>query len=381
MPLKQGFSDGASAAFAVADLRAQIWQDDLSFVMFFAAPRFNREELAAAIAAAFPGIEVFGCTTAGEITRDGYREGTLTGVSFAGAEFKASVVVIPRLSDFGMETGGDIAHAALSGLGISAPSAKVVPSHVFSILLIDGMCKQEELVVASLNRFLDPIPLFGGSAGDGLDFGTTWVYAKGAFHGDAAVLALVQTSCPFSVFKFDHFLPTDKKMVVTEADSTRRLVTEINAERAAPAYARIVGLDAEQLSPLIFASYPVVVRVGGEYHVRAIQKVEEDGSLRFYCGIDEGLVLTVANGADMAKTLEAQLSGLEEQLGEIDIILGFDCILRRLEAEQKQKTREVSATLQRHKVVGFSTYGEQFKSMHVNQTFTGVAIGRPRVPA
>jgi hypothetical protein len=29
-------------------------------------------------------------------------------------------------------------------------------------------------------------------------------------------------------------------------------------------------------------------------------------------------------------------------------------------------------------VVGFSTYGEQFVGVHVNQTFTGVAVGRKR---
>jgi hypothetical protein len=29
-------------------------------------------------------------------------------------------------------------------------------------------------------------------------------------------------------------------------------------------------------------------------------------------------------------------------------------------------------------VVGFSTYGEQYRSMHVNQTFTGVAIGKAK---
>jgi len=28
-------------------------------------------------------------------------------------------------------------------------------------------------------------------------------------------------------------------------------------------------------------------------------------------------------------------------------------------------------------VIGFNTYGEQFNGMHINQTFTGVAIGRP----
>ena len=33
------------------------------------------------------------------------------------------------------------------------------------------------------------------------------------------------------------------------------------------------------------------------------------------------------------------------------------------------------AALERNNVIGFATYGEQFNAMHVNQTFTGVAIG------
>jgi hypothetical protein len=33
--------------------------------------------------------------------------------------------------------------------------------------------------------------------------------------------------------------------------------------------------------------------------------------------------------------------------------------------------------LQQHRVLGFSTYGEQLNSMHVNQTMTGVAIYPP----
>jgi hypothetical protein len=277
-----------------------------------------------------------------------------------------------------MENGEQIVHAALEGLGLGLPNARSWPKQTFAMLLIDGMSRREEVVVSSLNRFLDPVPLFGGSAGDGLKFGKTWVYASGQFYGDAAIFAVFHTTCPFKVFKLDHFHPTDRKMVVTEADSNARLVMEINAEPAAPAYARMVGLEEQELSPFIFAAYPVVVKIGGEYHVRSIQKVEPDGSLRFYCGIDAGLVLTVSRGEDIATNLSAKLEQIESSLGETEVILGFDCILRRLEAEQKQKTREVSAVLRKHKVVGFSTYGEQFKSMHVNQTFTGVAIGAPR---
>ncbi len=284
--------------------------------------------------------------------------------------------VISGLDRFRMETGSTVVQELLGDLGLGPLTARSVPGQVFGMLLIDGMSRQEEVVVSSVSRFLDPVPLFGGSAGDGLDFGVTWVFADGAFHTNAAVLALIETNHPFSVFKLDHFRPTHKKMVVTEADPARRIVMEINAEPAAPAYAKMLGLDERDLNPMTFAAYPVVVRVGGEYHVRSIQKAEEDGSLRFYCGIDEGLVLTVADGDDIARNLDQALTRLAAELGSVELILGFDCILRRLEAEQKQKTLIVSQVLKRHGVVGFNTYGEQYRSMHVNQTFTGVAIGR-----
>ncbi|MGE0009031.1 MAG: nitric oxide-sensing protein NosP [Parvibaculaceae bacterium] len=375
MPAKQGFSAAADPADAVRELFSQIDQPGLALVVFFASPSYDRASLANAIRALMAGIDVIGCTTAGEITCEGYRENTITGVSFGRADYKAGIRLIPDLNRFRMETGSHVVQELLTDLGLGPLTARSVPHQVFGMLLIDGLSRQEEVVVSAISRFLDPVPLFGGSAGDGLDFGTTWVFAGGVFHPNAAVLALIETNHPFSVFKLDHFHPTHRKMVVTEADPVRRLVMEINAEPAAPAYARMVGLDAHELSPMTFAAYPVVVRVGGEYHVRSIQKVEEDGSLRFYCGIDEGLVLTVASGDDIARNLDQALSRVAGELGSVDLILGFDCILRRLEAERKQKSLEVSQVLRRHGVVGFNTYGEQYRSMHVNQTFTGVAIG------
>jgi hypothetical protein len=375
MPARKGFSAAADAAQAVRELLHQVDQPDMALVVFFASPSYDRERMAQAIRTEMPGVEVIGCTTAGEITSEGYRENTLTGVSFGRSDYKASIRLIADLDRFRMEAGSLVVQELLTDLGLGPPTARSVPHQIFGMLLIDGLSRQEEVVVSSISRFLDTVPLFGGSAGDGLDFGATWVFANGAFHTNAAVLALIETNHPFNVFKFDHFRPTEKKMVVTEADPLRRLVTEINAEPAAPAYAKMVGLDEHELGPMTFAAYPVVVRVGGEYHVRSIQKVEEDGSLRFYCGIDEGLVLTVADGDDIAKNLDEALTGLAVELGSVDLILGFDCILRRLEAEQKQKSLIVSQVLKRHGVVGFNTYGEQYRSMHVNQTFTGVAIG------
>ena len=137
----------------------------------------------------------------------------------------------------------------------------------------------------------------------------------------------------------------------------------------------MVGLEGEPLTPMIFAAYPVVVRVGGEYHVRSIQKVNDDESLTFFCAIDEGIVLTVAQGVDLVRNLEESFARVEAEIGKPTIVLGCDCVLRYLETGEKGLRPRIGALLARHNVVGFATYGEQFNAMHVNQTFTGVAIG------
>ena len=42
---------------------------------------------------------------------------------------------------------------------------------------------------------------------------------------------------------------------------------------------------------------------------------------------------------------------------------------------QSGLNERVSQLMVDNNVVGFATYGEQFNGMHVNQTFTGVALG------
>jgi hypothetical protein len=193
---------------------------------------------------------------------------------------------------------------------------------------------------------------------------------------NAAVLAFVRTECPVRVFSLDHLRPTATRMVVTEADPARRIVRRINAEPAAREYARLLGKDPSQLTPFTFAAHPVVVRIGGKHHVRAIRQVADNGDLVFYSAIDEGLVLTLAEPQDMVAHLEAELARLATPVAPVGV-LACDCVLRRMEAGEKQMLGRVSGILARHGVVGFSTYGEQLNAMHVNQTMTGVALYPP----
>jgi hypothetical protein len=107
--------------------------------------------------------------------------------------------------------------------------------------------------------------------------------------------------------------------------------------------------------------------------------MDPDGSLRFFCAIDEGMVLTVAQVRNPIDATNDLFEQLIDDLGGVSIFIGFECVLRRLAVEQYQLSREMSELYRRNNVVGFQTYGEQYRSMHVNQTLTGVAIGRRRI--
>jgi hypothetical protein len=377
LSIKRGVSTSKDAAVAARELFAALDQPDIEFALFYCDPDYDLEQLGAALAEAFEGVALIGCTTAGEITPAGYLRGSLTGVSIgAGGGIRVTTACVDNVAEFEFHKGDAIVgelKAALSQRGDA-----VTADNTFAFLLVDGLCNREEWVVSSLHRSLADVSLFGGSAADGTKFGATHVYFEGAFRQDVALLTLFQTELPFKVFKTQHFVPSTDRMVVTEADAPRRIVSEINGERAAREYARMVGLEVEELTPLIFSTYPVVVRIGGSYYVRSIQKVNDDESLTFFCAIDEGIVLTVARGVDMVDNLEQTFDEVRRELGPPQLVLGCDCILRHLEMDQRGIKQRVGSIMAQNNVIGFSTYGEQFNAMHVNQTFTGAAIGSPR---
>ncbi len=86
--------------------------------------------------------------------------------------------------------------------------------------------------------------------------------------------------------------------------------------------------------------------------------------------------MTAAGRLDTLGVVERMFADTERELGEVAAYIGFDCLHRRLDAEQRQIFRDLEDLYRRHRVVGFNTYGEQFASTHLNQTFSGVAIGR-----
>jgi hypothetical protein len=359
----------------LAKLAVGLGPGPFAAVILFISPDADREVLAAGLSGAFPGVRVIGCTTAGEISPEGYCEGEIVAVGLPLSSFAVECLGIDLGAIDGQELIGRLIRSR-SALAHLHPGWE----DEFAFVLVDGLSIREDELTAALGPGLGPVPLFGGSAGDGTRFGATLVLQDGQFRQGWAVLMLVRTACKVRVFSLNHLTPTDRRMVVTGADPARRVVHQINAEPAAQEYARLLVKDPGQLTTFTFAAHPVVVRIGGSHHVRAIQQMAPNGDLVFFSAIDEGLVLTLAEPQDMAVHLDKALADLSEG-GKPAAILACDCILRRIAAEETQRYGAVSALLKAHEVVGFSTYGEQLNSMHVNQTMTGVAIYPPKDPA
>jgi hypothetical protein len=371
--IRTGQSSARDSATAVRELHDQLFQPAAALVLFFCATSYDLDAVAKEINSCFAGVQVVGCTTAGEIGPLGYLDRSISGISFPSAGFTAAAGRIDHLQRFTFDQGEALVGSLLGRLEALAPHTD--EKSMFAFQMVDGLSLREETVTQAIQRVLAEIPLMGGSAGDAEHFAHTYVFSDGRFHEDSAVLVIAETSLPFTTFSTQHFTGTDRRGVVTAANPSTRTVLEIDALPAAEGYARLVGVDASELKPSFFSSHPVVVRVGGADHARAVQKANPDGSLTFYCAMEEGIVLRAAAHGDLVTDLVGAFVHVRRNLGPLSLVLACDCILRNQEITQLGLRDRVAEIFRLNHAVGFATYGEQLRGVHVNQTLTGIAFG------
>ena len=357
---------------AMRRLLDELGPGPFAFVGLFVTPEADFAAVSAEAAVAYPSAQVVACTTAGEIGRGGYLSGAISAIALPTEHFAAVPVAIPALQSLDSDALMRELFEARNHIAATAP----LWSEELAFLVIDGLSIREDETAAAISTGLGPVPLFGGSAGDATRFEETFVSLNGEVMKNAAVLTLIRTDCEVEVFSLDHLEPQETRMVVTKADPARRLVQEINGEPAAREYARLLGKNPDELDTFTFAAHPVVVRVGDDHHVRAIQQVLATGELVFFSAIDHGVVLRLATPANMTTHLQQELDNLTCGR-EAEALLVCDCILRRVEAEQTQQIRQMGDILARERAGGCSTDGEQIGGLHVNQTMTGAAFFPP----
>ncbi|MEP1611344.1 MAG: FIST N-terminal domain-containing protein [Roseobacter sp.] len=360
--------DASEAAKLAA---CQIVAGETCFILAFVPGHLDGEIVAETLEQALGGVPVFGCSTAGQITTKGYETEALLLLAFPKTHFRCASLLLAPLNPLSTTAIATVAQRHVQKFPRTAGWNRL------GLIFTDGLSKQEDVLISALETALKDLQIFGGSAGDGLRFEQTYVLHEGKIHRNAAVLLLLETDMPFQGIGFDHFLPAKSQMIITDAAPDDRKVFEINGAPAAQEYARLVGCSVEELSPQIFAENPLLVEYNENHYVRAISDADEDGALSFLAAIDDGLIMTLGQGQEIIETLQAGLNIRDVRNRSPDFILGFDCVLRKLEIEQKHLGKEVSAVLSEAHVFGFNTYGEQHCGVHMNQTLVGVAFFCP----
>jgi hypothetical protein len=350
-----------------------------ALTVLFASGQYDLGELGSALAAR--GVSrVIGAATGRVIGTHGVEARGITGFSLPAQRFAVAETLFEDAAACSLPEARariQLLHAALE----RGPAAGL--PHRFALLLVDAEARCEERLVAMLGMELSGVPLVGGSAGD-LYFNPLGHGEGGAplLHHDrgcrgAALLCLVATSAPLAAYCHNHYVTGERKVVITAADPPRRIVHEIDGRPALKVYASLCGFRRAALSGEDFAPYPLMIRIGGQYYPRGVQRVAGGGALEFACAIERGLVVAIARPGDMVQRLGGLFDAMRARLGRPELVIGFDCAARAAYMERQQLTARIVPLLTAHAVTGFATLGEQYNTIHANNSFTCLGLAAP----
>lgn len=370
-----GYSQAPEISRAVTEIAKQIRLPELKLIVFFAGKVYDFAALSRALRDSFPGVELIGCTTAGELSRQGFTENSVVALGIAADDFRPASAVIRNIHSIPMLYRREVEKTVRrSGLDPADPNCS---KQGFGLLLVDGLQLAEEKVLSVVNSVIKApaFPLIGGSAGDGLDFKKTLVCLNGTVYNDAAVITFVKTSKKIYLHKEDIFRTTEKSLTVTKANIRERRVYEFDHRPAASAYAAALGISETEL-PKYFIRNPLGRRIGNRIWTASPFQVQADKSIIFYSQIFPGALVDILDPVDVVAKTRESVRIIKEKIPNLKAVLAINCILRTLQFKDQDQCGKVGAVLaELGQIIGFSSYGEQLGKMQLNQTLVLLALG------
>jgi hypothetical protein len=319
---------------------------------------------------------VLGAATGRIISAQGFKPDGIAGVHLPPGRFAAVDTLFKDVASMALPE----LRARVQGLRRELDHIAADRAHRFAVLLVDAETRCEERLAGVLGMELSGVPLIGGSAGDlyfnplGHPPGSTRLLFGNQGRRSAAVLCLVASESPVVAYCHNHYMPSNKKMVITEADPARRLVREIDGRPALEVYAKACGFSKIPRESGDFSPFPLMIRIGGHYYARGMQRIYPDGTLEFACALEPGLVVALARPGDMIASLDEMFATMRQRIGAPAMVLGVDCAARTALMQREGLSAGIEALLRRHQVTGFSSLGEQFNTVHANNSFTCLGV-------
>ena len=348
--------------------------------LLFAGIDFEHQELLDAINDAWPGIELIGCTTDGELSSSlGFREDSVSLLLLASDTIDFS-------SGLGRGISEDV-HAACSG-AVAQAGSKTELEPRLCIATPESLTISGQQTVRALRKVLgEDVDLFGGAAADQRHYANTLQFHGAEVVSDSVPILLLSGPLVYSFGVASGWKPIGDPGLITRAQGN--VVYEIDGAPAVAFYRRFLGEQFELTSELPL----IILNDAGEpeYLRPSRGDIDDDtGAITFLSDVPEGVNVQVSVSDRTAilegceESVRKALQGFPERK-EPEAAVIVSCSARKLLLGTKvpEEFRIVSEGVgPKLPFCGFYSYGEigpqktdVTKSIMHHETFTILLLG------
>ncbi|MEH1865682.1 MAG: FIST N-terminal domain-containing protein [Nostoc sp.] len=344
--------------------------------ILFSAIDFEHSLILQQIDQVFPGIELIGGTTDGEISSVlEFQQDSITLMLFCSDEVEIHAGVGRKVSSDPIAVTKQAVEQARAK---STQTPRLCLTHPES-LTISGVSILNGLKLALGQN----VPIFGGLAGDQSRYQNTYQFFQTEVLSDSVPILLFSGTILFSYGVASGWHPIGQISQVTKVD--KNILYEIDDKPALDFYHHYLGL----LPPSM--EYPLAVfhQNRDNFYIRApIAYNQESGSITFFADIPDRAIIQIAEGCYediLAASKASFMNALNSYPGaEPSAVLFFSCVARRqiLGTRAKEEYQNTKLSLTYHLPgCGFYSYGEiapidgMSQTQFHNETFVTLILG------
>ncbi|MEH2382666.1 MAG: FIST N-terminal domain-containing protein [Nostoc sp.] len=377
-----GHSDDPDSQSAIAEVLQECSRSLAGSIpqagLLFTAIDFDHALILQCIQNAFPGIELIGGTTNGEISSIlEFQQDSLTLMLFASDEMEIRAGI-------GREASKNPAFAAQQAIAQAKAKSASLPQ--LCLTFPDSLTSNGVLILESLKQSLGVhIPIIGGMTADDYTFDKTYQFFQGEVLSDSVPVLLFSGKLLFSHGVAGGWTPISQRSRVTKVDGN--IVYEIDGQRALDFYQHYLGEERFAANYAIHAL--AVFEDQDHFYLRAPNGYDrQSGSVTFFLDIPEQAVVQITD-ATRDNILSASETSLKNALANYPGVEPTAALLISCAARRRilgTLAREEYQLIKKHlpealPCCGFYAYGEiaplvgKGQTQCHNKTFVTLLIG------
>jgi len=310
----------------------------------------------------YPGIELIGCTTDGELSSvHGYTDDSIVLTLFSSDELYFNAGVADKISEDPVGSLKKAIQITKSSMD-QEPDLCIVTPNTIKVLTEGFTTINIDFVIEGMKQALgETFPIFGGVPGDQYRFQGSYQFYNNNVFTEAAPFLFISGPLLFALGAESGWKPIGKKTKVTQADN--ETVYKIGDQTALEFYKHYLG----NFDSMEVAEYPIAIFEKDEirYYLRAPGFIDaEKGIMKFVGSVPEGATIQLTHAtrddiiAAVGKSVDsaaAKYPGTKPAMG-----LCFTCMARKmvLGTKVKEEYQVLKNQFPDLPVAGLYTYGE-----------------------